>query len=576
MNAVGILHPCAFLLTLSFSEYDQDRMRSIALIICSLLLISSLEAQQHTVGLLSIDHSRVSDGYLLLYPHNQPHAYLLNNCGEVVHIWRDSSHLVPGNTAYIMPDGQLVKTKRPGDITQDRIWAGGGGATVEIRDWDNNLEWSFSLNDSTARLHHDIEVLPNGNILMIAWEVKTMEEAIAVGRDSVLLLEGEVWSDMILEVDPDLDSIIWEWHLWDHLIQDRDSTKPNFGRPEDHPELLNINFARDGNANWTHFNSIDYNEELRQIILSSPFLNEIYIIDHSTSRDEAATGRGGLSGRGGDFMYRWGNPSAYNRGDSTNQLSFFQHDVHWLDDFLDRTNSHFGKLGIFNNEFSAGDFSTVSIWNPPWDMYTWSYSMQDGSWGPDKYDVNVTHPDSAKMYSSGLSSMQLLPNGNFLICVGRRGYHFEMTPEREIVWEYVTPLWVGTPVEQGDSLELNNNITFRIKKYPTEYAAFEGRDLAPKFFIELNPDSSFCTLTPVVEERESSLLIYPNPTHDFLFVDDASPGSTFEIVDLWGRVLLRDKFQNKRTKVALSTFHAGTYFLRTEGKYSKLIIGSAR
>lgn len=58
-------------------------------------------------------------------------------------------------------------------------------------------------------------------------------------------------------------------------------------------------------------NGIDYNPVLDQIALSTHNLNEWYIIDHSTTTAEAATSSGGNSGKGGDLLYRWGNPAAY-------------------------------------------------------------------------------------------------------------------------------------------------------------------------------------------------------------------------------------------------------------------------
>ena len=184
---------------------------------------------QNTVGLLSYDPMQSYDGYNLFYPHNQPNVYLINNCGQVIHMWADSAQYRPGNTAYLMENGNLVKTKRHMSIANDRIWAGGGGAIVEIRDWDNNLMWSFELNDSLRRLHHDIAVTNDGTILMIAWELKNYQESVDAGRDTAIMRDDELWPDYILEVDPETDDIVWEWHAWDHLIQDHDSTKNNYG-----------------------------------------------------------------------------------------------------------------------------------------------------------------------------------------------------------------------------------------------------------------------------------------------------------------------------------------------------------
>jgi hypothetical protein len=203
-------------------------MRLFTCTLLALYLSIGLHAQP-TVGLLSYNPSKSYDGVNLIYPHNQSTVYLLNNCGEIVHRWTDAANLRPGNTAYLMPNGNLVKTKRPANVTNDAIWAGGGGATVEIRDWDNNLLWSYTLNDTLRRLHNDIAVTPDNTILMIVWEKKTTAEAIQAGRNPANLPDDEIWPDYIIEVDPNTSQIIWEWHAWDHLIQDVDPAQNNFG-----------------------------------------------------------------------------------------------------------------------------------------------------------------------------------------------------------------------------------------------------------------------------------------------------------------------------------------------------------
>lgn len=546
---------------------------------CSLLLVVfscvTFTAAQKTVGILSYNPEKSFEGYNLFYPHNQPNVYLFNNCGEIVHVWEDSMDLRPGNTAYLMPDGRLVKTKRQNVVSNDRIWAGGGGATVEIRDWDNNLDWSFTLNNDTARLHHDIEVLPNGNILMIGWEIQTRARAIASGRDSSLLEDGELWTDFIIEVNPNLDSIVWEWHVFDHVIQDFDSTKANYGVVAEHPELLDLNFVRDGTANWQHTNAISFNADLNQIALSSPYLNEIYIIDHTTSKEQASGHVGGLGARGGDFMYRWGNPQAYDQGTSDEQTSFFQHDIHWIEDFISPAHPDYGKLILFNNDFGAPTFSTVSIIDQPWDMYTWTYLIEDGKWGPVDYLQNFTHPDTTKMYSSGLSSVQLLPNNNYLICVGRIGYSFEITPDNEIVWEYVTPLKAGRFASQGDSLAVNDNLTFRIKRYPTDYSAFESRDLTPLYYLELNPDTAFCDMiTPVQELSQSDFNIFPNPARNELNISksDIIP-SDIRIYNIHGQLVKEVRNFISGSSVDLSNISSGIYLVKVgDQPVRKLVI----
>ncbi|MEM9821915.1 MAG: aryl-sulfate sulfotransferase [Bacteroidota bacterium] len=550
-------------------------IKKYTLILCCTLFITSQMMAQNTVGLLSYDPGQTYDGYNLIYPHNQPNVYLLDNCGEIVHVWTDSINFRPGNTAYLLEDGRMVKTTRPASIAGDAIWAGGGGATVEIRDWDNNLEWSFTLNDEKNRLHHDIEPMPNGNILMIVWEAKTRDEAIQAGRDSTKLANDVLWPDYIIEVDPSTDEIVWEWHLWDHLIQDFDETKDNFGVVADHPEWVDINFDTDGAADWIHGNSIDYNAEIDQILFSTPFLNEIWIIDHSTTTEQAAGHVGGFGGRGGDLLYRWGNPQSYRAGTADDQQLFNNHDAHWIGDFLPPSHPDFGKILIFNNQ-AGPDFSTVNVINQPWDMYTTSYPMPNATWEPTNFDATITHPTPTDLYSTGLSSAQFLPNGNTLICSGRLGYSFELTPANEIVWEYRTPLIGGQPATQGDSLNINNNLTFRMDRYPTDYTAFDGRDLSQKGWIENDPNEFLCDqILPTSDIMEQyNLKIFPNPAADNLVIEwQAGVYVEVDIFDLLGRKMHGFRATGGRRYLDVSNWESGIYFVEIgETETRKLLI----
>jgi hypothetical protein len=535
---------------------------------------------QRTVGTISYDPMKAYDGYNLFYPHNQPNVYLLDNCGRIVHVWEDDASFRPGNTAYLMENGNLIKTKRPAAVANDPIWAGGGGATVEIRSWDNDLLWTFTLNDSLYRLHHDIEPLPNGNILMLAWEKKTAEEAIQAGRDTSLLPDGELWPDYLIEVEPVGESdfnIVWEWHIWDHLVQDYDATKDNFGVVVDAPSKMDINYtSNDGGADWMHSNSIDYNEDLRQVLISIPFFDEVWVIDHSTSTEQAAGETGGLAGRGGEILYRWGNPAVYDSGTAEDQTLFFNHDAHWVDQFLDFSHPDYGKIAVFNNRVGA-DYSTVNIFTPPFDMYSWGYTQSGSTFGPDEFDWTAQHPvDSTLMWSTGLSSIQVLPNGNTLICVGRFGYVFEMTPDEEIVWEYKTPLMGGNPVSQGDTLAINNNLTFKVTRYPADYEAFDGRDLDGEAYIELNPDIAFCASvgTELDNVSQYQLKLFPNPAKDQLVIEwEGGLWVDIEIIDILGRRVDYFIASGGRKYHNIAHLQQGMYYVRVnQSDLQKLMI----
>jgi len=237
----------------------------------------------------------------------------------------------PGLSVYLLEDGSLLRTCR---ISNSIFSGGGSGGRVEKKDWNNNLLWSYDFSSSAYYQHHDIEPMPNGNILVLCWEYKSLIDVILSGRDPSSLADNELWPSYILEVQPQGNNginIVWEWHLWDHLVQEFDPSKPNYGIVANHPELLDINFYKgNGKKDWLHCNSIDYNQQLDQIVIGSKTLNEFYIIDHSTTTAEAATHSGGNSGKGGDILYRWGNPESYNNGTATDQKLFGQHNVHWI------------------------------------------------------------------------------------------------------------------------------------------------------------------------------------------------------------------------------------------------------
>jgi hypothetical protein len=381
-------------------------------------------------------YTHPSDGYTLFAPMQSNITYLINNSEEVVHTW--GSTYRPGFSAYLLENGNLLRTASVETSPNFTAGFGAGGYVQEING-NGTIVWEFEYSNGQHLLHHDIEALPNNNVLMIAWEYKTVEEAIAAGRNPNFLSQGKLWPDHIIEVEPTGatgGNIIWEWHVWDHLIQDYDSNKENYGVVANHPELVDINFARGRiSPDLNHINSIDYNEQFDQILLSVNTYAEIWVIDHSTTTEEAAGHTGGNSGKGGDILYRWGNPQAYRAGDEGDQKFFKQHDARWIKSDL----SGSGNILVFNNGRNRPDgaYSSVDEIVPPVDA-NGSYSLISGSaYGPEEQIWIYKAENPTDFYSSGISGAQRLPNGNTLICNGQSGIFFEVTAEKEIVWEYL-------------------------------------------------------------------------------------------------------------------------------------------
>lgn len=528
---------------------------------------------QNTIGLISYQPDKSYDGYNLFYPHNQSTAFLTDNCGQIVHTWEDDAIFRPGNMVYILENGNLIRCKRLNNPTNDSIWAGGGGAIVEIRSWENELLWSFEQNNDTARLHHDVAPMPNGNILMLAWELKTGEEALQAGRNPDLLPRNKLWPDYIYEIDPTTDEIVWEWHVWDHLIQDFDPAMDNFGVVAAHPELVDINWdTNNGAPDWMHSNALDYNPVLDQIVLSVPYFHEIWVIDHSTTTAEAAGHIGGNSGMGGDLLYRWGNPATYRQGIAEDQQLFFSHDIHWVNPKAEAENSDFGKMAVFNNRVGE-NYSTANIFSTPIDADSKTYQRELGAFGPVGFEKIVKHPmDSTFMHSNSVSSTQVLPNGNILACAGRWGQVWEFTPENEIAWEYIIPIKAGSPAVQGDTLKINQNLTFRLKRYALDYPGFEGRDLEPKQYLELEPNENFCRqILPVTPKLSDEIVLFPNPAREYFQINMGNAGKRkIRIWDLMGRKVYDDVVSSTAT-IQTYAWNPGLYLVDVEGYVVKRI-----
>ncbi|MCP4574735.1 MAG: arylsulfotransferase (ASST) [Deltaproteobacteria bacterium] len=397
------------------------------------------------------------DGYNLFAPMRSKTTYLIDNNGNTVHSW--AGDYSPGVSVYLLEDGTLLRTADTGDETFN---VGGAGGRVERLGWEGVRQWEFEYRSDQYRLHHDIEVLPNGNVLMIAWEMKTETEAIAAGRNPSLLGEGELWPDHVIEVAPTGTSggnIVWEWHVWDHLIQDYDEAKENYGNVGDHPELIDLNYTSTSDADWNHINAVDYNADLDQIVLSVHGFSEIWVIDHSTITSQAAGHAGGKSGKGGDLLYRWGNPQTYDAGDTSDQQLFVQHDAKWIETGLPGED----HILIFNNGQGRpeGNYSSVDEIVPPVNS-DGGYTFAGGAaYGPTAPTWRYTATPPTDFYAQNISGAQRLPNGNTLICQGPDGLFFEVTESGEKVWEY----------DYGGAV-------FRVNRYSPYYAGFIGTDLA--------------------------------------------------------------------------------------------------
>ncbi len=483
-------------------------------------------------GLISKSES-ATPGYVLFSPYTGTKTFLMDKDGNIVHEW--NGELSATLNGYLLENGHLIRMERDVDFP---IFATGGAAgRLREYDWDGNMVWDFEYANEKELIHHDLEVLPNGNVLAISFEVKTPEEAAAAGKDPNTIAKAGIWPDKIIEIKPTKPfggEIVWEWHMWDHLIQDFDSSMPNFGVVSEHPERINVNIKNDLDfppfspeevehmkeagiftANFTadniasditHTNAVAYNPELDQISISIKHFGEVFIIDHSTTTEEAKGSTGGKSGNGGDLLYRWGNPANYDRGTEADRRLFNQHDLKWIpegysggnnflvfnNDIADPNNKLPSPLGAMMATKSAdpevsiadiGNYSEVLEFALP-ARENGAYEFPEGgAIGPSEMAWEYMSPDKYSFYSPIMSCAQRLKNGNTLITQGINGRIFEVTPEKEIVWEYWNPYKFDYKLPDGTNPQPGGSITayglFRSTQYDMDYEAFAGKELKP-------------------------------------------------------------------------------------------------
>ena len=513
------------------------------------------------MGLMFSDSSAFV-GYTLFAPMPYEVAYLINNEGRKVNEWAGTYQ--PALSANLLEDGRLLRTCRVGNA---RFNGGGAGGRLELVDWNGLVSWVYMYSTQQHCQHHDAIGLPSGSILFLAWEYKTRQQCLDAGRNPNLLFYNSLWPDHLVEVDTATDSIVWEWHVWDHLVQDYSAAKPNYGVVAEHPELINLNYVEGQSvADWNHCNAVAFSDELDQVIISSRQFSEIWVVDHSTTTEEARGHSGGRYGKGGDLLYRWGNPQAYDRGNTIGQTSFGQHDAHWIAPGLPGA----GHILLFNNGLGRATppYSSVDEIVPPMDSAGFYHLGPDSAYGPAAPAWSYVAPNPPDFYSSIISGCERMPNGNTLICDGTAGQLFEVKPDSGLAWRYISPVTQNGPQYQGDTIRSGTNQVFKVRRYAPDFAGFIGRSMIPGDPVELYPQSVAQPHSPGA--KPDRIRISPNParkTAKVSFSSERSAPFTLDVYDAAGcPVLHRHLAPGARCQTLdLRQLSAGVYLVKGTG-----------
>jgi hypothetical protein len=447
--------------------------------------------------------ARAYNGYTLFAARGK--SYLIDMKGYLVNTWQI------GTNPRLLDNGNLLDA-----ATDDPS----GFKGFKELDWSGNVIWQYTEARQGYAPHHDFVRIYNPKLqayttLYIANKSLSHAQAIAAGCDPSNGPYDGAQMDAIVEVDVK-GNVVWEWWFFDHVVQDIDASKANYvgtGKSiSDYPGKINLNLpGRPVKADWLHCNSMDYNQELDQVVTNSVH-GEFYVIDHGNTfvpgspQESIAL----AAGPKGDFLYRFGDPARYGQGTAPSILADWTessaghkqiggaHDVHWIRPGLPGA----GNLMIFNNGqylFERTPQSSVleidgfrdargtskgGYVNPPEAGYTLVAYPSDTTKTP-RYQSNQIVWSYASRSSYGFlshigSGAQRLPNGNTLICADTEGHFFEVTSGGELVWEYINPVTSkGTVTVFPDSLPMTNSV-FRAYRYGADHPALAGKTLTPK------------------------------------------------------------------------------------------------
>ena len=442
---------------------------SVLTLALAAILISSFVLAMPTIyptGTTTYKPDKAWNGYTVFPAAGQQGCVLIDMNGNVVKFWEGllgepgPNRMLPGG--FVM--GSIGSRKGHQEHTK----------LVKV-DWDGNIVWSFNRVEEirdpgtepfwSARQHHDYQMEGNP----VGYYVPGMN---FVDQGRTLILSHKNWKnpqisekmledDLIVEVDHS-GNIIWQWVAGEHVeemgfdeaaknIMARDPSWSSERGAGDWKHVNNMNYL--GPNKW--FDKGDQRFHPDNIIIDGRTTNTIIIIDKKTGK------------------IAWQVGPDYTRTPALKNLDVIiaQHHAHMIPKGLPGE----GNILVFDNGGQAGygaptpgapkgignaqrDFSRVLEFDPLTLEIKWQYTFAEAGFGAqDKY----------KFYSHYISAAQRLPNGNTLITEGADGRLFEVTPEHEIVWEYVSPFFTTYP--GGKPTDRTWNMVYRAYRVPYDW-----------------------------------------------------------------------------------------------------------
>ena len=350
-------------------------------------------------GVVTFDRAKTDDGFVSTGVMNDDVVNLVAKDGEIVHSWPLRNGLV--GMAAMRPDGSLIYMSNPPDVASQLPAAFGADGSVEQLGWDGQVQWTVT----DPLFSHDFTELPDGTLAVLRLSKLPPDLAARIpGGIPNSELDGQVWGNQIVEVDPATHQERVVFDIADAWL------------PEDHPIP---DFMQ--RAEWTHGNSIFYTP-------SDPLTHqEAYVVSFRTVSTILLVSRAT-----GEIIWSYGGPWVLDQ----------QHDATLL------PNGHVLLFDDGQYLRGAPSASKVLEIDPQTDTIAWSYSG---------YGIV-----GANFYSAITGGAQRLPNGNTMATLGTKGQLMEVTANGEVVWDY----HVGSDISDPKYPTQPWNMLFKSRSYP--------------------------------------------------------------------------------------------------------------
>jgi hypothetical protein len=301
-----------------------------------------------------------SPGYLIMDSYQPSYLEWIDNSGQPIYI-KNMNTIFHLTNIQVQPNGMLTY------FANEKFYA---------LDSNFNLIDSFKCVGNYFTDYHDFTLLPNGHVLMLGQEIRTidMDTVVKGGKKNVM-----VTGNVIQELDEN-KKVVFEWNTFDHF------------KFTDHvPDNDLYGFAFD----LTHVNTVTIDLD-SNILMSSRFLDEITKINRKT----------------GEIIWRLGGAKCKN-----NQFTFTNDTIYGFWGFSHQhcvTRLTNGNLLLFDNGNSRPYPFSRAV----------EYKLDEVNKTATRVWQYRTFPDT---YTSAMGSVQRFPNGNTLIGWGTNFNNLTMT-----------------------------------------------------------------------------------------------------------------------------------------------------